>query len=126
MTSHPTLPFVLVVNPDNGPGASEQPDSSYQACIPHLKADNTRVVGYVHTMRGESIDEDVQRNITLYAGWEAEYRPDGIFFDDAPTIADEVVIAELRNQTDLARGAFADFVSLAILGLAYALTDKPY
>jgi hypothetical protein len=61
-------------------------------------------------MRGESIDEDVQRNITVYAGWDAEYKPDGLFFDDAPTTDDDIVIAELRNQTDLARGAGADFV----------------
>ncbi|KAJ7165852.1 Spherulation-specific family 4 [Mycena filopes] len=85
ITANPTLPFIFVVNPANGPGgANTQPDPVYQACIAPLKTNaNVRVIGYVATGRGVTrTSAEVTADITTYGQWGAAYRPTGIFFDE--------------------------------------------
>ncbi|KAJ7031120.1 Spherulation-specific family 4 [Mycena alexandri] len=84
ITANPTLPFLFVVNPANGPGAANtQPDPVYQQCIPTLKSNaNARVIGYVATGQGTRNSADVTADIATYAQWGAAYRPTGIFFDE--------------------------------------------
>ena len=110
ISSHPNLPISVIINVDNGPGATEQPDTAFQTCIPSLKQNNSRVLGYIPTNFGSITEDEITRAVALYAGWEAEYRPEGIYFDQASSEADDV--ATLRNISDTAKGIFADFVSL--------------
>ncbi|KAJ7680731.1 Spherulation-specific family 4 [Mycena polygramma] len=84
ITVNPTLPFLVVVNPNSGPGdANTQPDTNYQSCVTRLKSNaNVRVIGYVRTGFGSRSSSDVTTDIATYAQWTAAYRPTGIFFDE--------------------------------------------
>ncbi|KAJ7884678.1 hypothetical protein B0H13DRAFT_1628611 [Mycena leptocephala] len=43
ITANPTLPFLIVINPNSGPGsANTQPDTNYQSCIASLKSSMKR------------------------------------------------------------------------------------
>jgi len=86
LSTHPTLPFYVIVNPDSGPG-SATPDKTYQTCIPSLRAasSNLKVIGYVATGFGDNAESDVEGLVDLYAAWGTAYRPDGIFFDEVST-----------------------------------------
>ncbi|KAK7028117.1 hypothetical protein VNI00_014932 [Paramarasmius palmivorus] len=78
-TSHPDLPFWLVINPDSGPGLPQtQPNFDWTPCIPQLRSasSNVHIIGYVHTNYGAQTLDAVNTNITTYAGWSSEYRPD--------------------------------------------------
>lgn len=59
-----------------------QPDSNYQACVPKLKAANSKVIAYVPTGFASRATADVNADITTYAGWGTAYKPQGIFFDE--------------------------------------------
>ncbi|KAJ7085209.1 Spherulation-specific family 4 [Mycena belliarum] len=84
-TANPTLPFLVIANPDSGPGAvaNTQPDSNYQTCLTNLTAHaNVRSIGYVATGYGTRASAAVEADIATYAQWSAAYRPSGIFFDE--------------------------------------------
>ncbi|CAE6490360.1 unnamed protein product [Rhizoctonia solani] len=86
ITSHPNLPFWVIVNPASGPGAANsQPDANYQSCIAQLRPaanPNVKVLGYVPTGFGSRAQSAVQADITTYSQWATSYRPNGIFFDE--------------------------------------------
>ncbi|KZS87625.1 hypothetical protein SISNIDRAFT_419326 [Sistotremastrum niveocremeum HHB9708] len=85
VSSHPDLPFFIIVNPDSGPGSGKKPDSDYQSCIPELRTSantNVKILGYVSTQQGTRTSSKVTGDISKYAGWGSAYRPDGIFFDE--------------------------------------------
>lgn len=87
--SHTSTPFYIVINPASGPGSpNSQPDANYQACIPKLKATankNVKVIGYVSTSYGNRAEADVNGDVATYKGWGTAYRPNGVFYDEAPT-----------------------------------------
>ncbi|CAE6380074.1 unnamed protein product [Rhizoctonia solani] len=84
ITSHPNLPFWVIVNPAGRPGAANsQPDTNYRSCIQQLHPaanPNFKVLGYVPTGFGSRAQSAVQADITTYSAWGATYRPNGIFF----------------------------------------------
>ncbi|EMD33552.1 hypothetical protein CERSUDRAFT_76298 [Gelatoporia subvermispora B] len=83
ISDNPSLPFYIVINPDSGPGAAgSQPSTSYQDCIPLLKAANVKLLGYVDTAEGGRAPSAIEADVTTCAGWESTYSMDGIFFDD--------------------------------------------
>lgn len=93
---NPTLPFKVVVNPDNGPGSSAYPDSNYIANIAKLNSyNNTQTIGYVHTSFGNRATADVEADVLKYKNWatykESDIHMDGIFLDEAPTATDKIV-----------------------------------
>ncbi|KAG8712370.1 hypothetical protein FRC09_019946 [Ceratobasidium sp. 395] len=85
-TSHPTLPFYFIVNPNSGPGGvNTQPDANYQACVPKLRPSanpNVKLIGYVPTGYGNRAQADVKADVHTYANWASAYRLNGIFFDE--------------------------------------------
>jgi hypothetical protein len=94
ISTHPTLQFLVVVNPASGPGgANSQPDTNYQACIAQLRTtgaangNNVKILGYVATGFGNRASSAVTTDIDTYKQWTAVYRPEGIFFDEAATAA---------------------------------------
>ena len=103
--SHQNLAFYLVINGvgENGPGpANSQPNTDWTPCIPQLKNASSKVttLGYVHVRKrpGEFELEDptvVETNITTYANWNISYRPDGIFFDESPSVFENVTRMDL-------------------------------
>jgi hypothetical protein len=83
---------LVVMNPDNGPGAAAQAD--YLAAVRRAQAAGITVVGYVYTGYAHRPLAAVQADIDDYYRW---YGVDGIFFDEASTdCADEPYYATLR------------------------------
>ncbi|KAL4967042.1 spherulation-specific family 4 protein [Aspergillus stella-maris] len=86
--SHPDLSFLVVVNPQSGPGNGSAPDEAYQVAIRQLDTyANVQKVGYVRTNYAERNVSEVLDDIATYSGWETESSDlamAGIFFDEAP------------------------------------------
>ncbi|KAM0325922.1 hypothetical protein ACHAQA_007227 [Verticillium albo-atrum] len=98
--AHPSLNFVAVINPGNGPGPDPRPDASYVAALHRLCAlPNIQLLGYVHVTYCTRDPAAVQRDIAVYRAWNDEGKPgseggegekqdafrlEGIFFDETP------------------------------------------
>ncbi|KAL4794246.1 Spherulation-specific family 4 [Aspergillus venezuelensis] len=86
--SHPDLSFLVVVNPQSGPGNGSAPDEAYQVAIRQLDTyANVQKVGYVRTNYAERNVSEVLDDIATYSSWETESSDlamAGIFFDEAP------------------------------------------
>ncbi|KAK3681894.1 hypothetical protein LTR37_020787 [Vermiconidia calcicola] len=111
--SHPELQFIIIVNPNSGPGAPPWwPDPGYVREIPRLNAfDNVCTLGYVRIDYCHRPQDEVLADIRAYGKWTVDEVPHGtfvrgIFFDESPnnfslngvkyleTISDEVRRAE--------------------------------
>ncbi|KAM7185196.1 Spherulation-specific family 4 domain containing protein [Rhypophila sp. PSN 637] len=91
---HPEVSFVVIVNPDSGPGRGHKPDDNYTSALEALAGfENVTVLGYVPVFWAGRDVADVIRDIRVYYSWEQVYdngrspsiRIDGIFFDEAPS-----------------------------------------
>ncbi|KAL4783563.1 Spherulation-specific family 4 [Aspergillus varians] len=86
--THPDLDFLVVVNPQSGPGSTELPNEAYQRAIRQLNTyPNVQKVGYVRTGYGERNTSEVVDDVATYSEWQshsAELAMAGIFFDEAP------------------------------------------
>ncbi|CRK42775.1 hypothetical protein HYQ45_002379 [Verticillium longisporum] len=68
--AHPSLTFVTVVNPNNGPGPDPRPDASYVAALHQLSAlPNVQLLGYVHVSYCTRNQSDVERDMDVYRAW---------------------------------------------------------
>ncbi|KAH7720219.1 cell surface spherulin 4-like protein [Aphelenchoides avenae] len=87
VSANPSVDFLVVVNPDSGPGAGTYPNSDYVTGIAKLNSySNVKTIGYVHTTYGKDPTSVIEKNITKYAGW-SDYTSQniavqGIFFDE--------------------------------------------
>ncbi|KAK0701541.1 Spherulation-specific family 4-domain-containing protein [Apiosordaria backusii] len=94
----PQQEFVVVVNPDNGPGEGERPDENYVGVLHELRGlSNIRLVGYVYCGYGRRDLGEMEVDIGKYQGWAREklkggcgVEIKGIFFDEAPSGAEHV------------------------------------
>ena len=94
--AHPAVPIIAIINPDNGPGASQDPN--YITGIQKLQSSGVTVIGYVYTsyaLRSASI---VAADIDQYKTW---YNVNGIFFDEMSNISGHE--AYYRNLSDYAK-----------------------
>lgn len=87
--ANPLVPFVAIVNPNNGPGTTVLPDASYQAALAALCAEpNITLLGYVHCVWCKRDAPEIESDIDTYACWAAEsggrFGVRGIFIDEAP------------------------------------------
>jgi Spherulation-specific family 4 len=104
ISAHPNLNFVVVLNPNSGPGVDWQPDECYAAEILRLNAQaNVRAVGYVRIDYCRRPLHQVSEDIAKYAGWSqhAGLGVQGIFFDETPNLYSPHVAGYLDavNQT---------------------------
>ncbi|KAF1996313.1 hypothetical protein P154DRAFT_556379 [Amniculicola lignicola CBS 123094] len=94
-TAYPDVDFTVVVNPCSGPCMGSLPDQAYLDEIPKLGTyGNIRRLGYVATTYATKEIDKVLAEIDTYAKWPAlanqtQFRVDGIFFDEAPSLYDE-------------------------------------
>ncbi|KAF3355142.1 hypothetical protein VdG1_04354 [Verticillium dahliae VDG1] len=64
--AHPSLTFVTVVNPNNGPGPDPRPDANYVAALHQLGAlPNVQLLGYVHVSYCTRNQSDVERDMDV-------------------------------------------------------------
>ncbi|KAK0667291.1 Spherulation-specific family 4 [Cercophora samala] len=93
---HPDLQFIVVVNPNNGPGEGDKPDENYVAVLTQLRdVQNVRLVGYVYCSYGKRGLGEMGGEVGRYKVWGCEKRGcgvpiKGIFFDEAPADPDHV------------------------------------
>ncbi|KAL4804606.1 Spherulation-specific family 4-domain-containing protein [Aspergillus unguis] len=101
ITNHPTLNFLVVINPDSGPGDGSAPNEQYQAAITQLSTySNVQKVGYVRTGYGDRDINAVLSEIETYAGWQAESADlamAGIFFDEVASEYSESIADYLEE-----------------------------
>ena len=85
--------FLIIINPNSGPGQGTQNNSDYIKGITKLKSHgNAEVIAYVHTSYGKRNITVVQSEVSTYASWPAQIRPVGIFFDEAASSQSSVLI----------------------------------
>jgi hypothetical protein len=75
--AYPNVPFIAVINPNSGPGSSQDPN--YVQGIKNLQASGIEVLGYADTAYGADSISSVEANVNLYHTW---YGVNGIMFDD--------------------------------------------
>jgi hypothetical protein len=102
--AHPQVRFLAVINPGNGPGSTPMPDASYAAAMREMGSiPNIQPIGYVYCSYGRRAIDEVQKDIDLYRGWNARFKMDGIFVDEAPSDPDHLEymagIAQYANST---------------------------
>jgi hypothetical protein len=73
----PRVPLVAIMNPDSGPGASQ--DSAYVQALANLHQAGGTVTAYVHTSYGTRPLADVESDVDLYLSF---YAVDGFFVDE--------------------------------------------
>ena len=93
---NPKLEFVIIVNPNSGPGSEPWwPNADYVRQTPALAVHpNVQVVGYVSTDYCNRPMEQVLKDVNQYAGWSQDNRfrglaVSGIFFDETPNVFSE-------------------------------------
>ena len=75
--AHPSLPWIVVLNPGNGPGMHY--NENYAGNVTKLKSANMTILGYVSTGWGARSEDDIKQDIRNYNDW---YGVDGIMFDE--------------------------------------------
>ena len=88
MEEHHQLNFLVVINPNSGPGPLPYPSNDYSPQVQRLNAyPNVQTVGYVRTGYATRNISTVLEEIATYAGWSSnttDFAMHGIFFDEAP------------------------------------------
>jgi hypothetical protein len=74
--ANPTVPFLVVANPDDGPGPTD--NSSYGAGLKQLQSAGITVLGYVPTDWGDASISAIEQQAHNFYDW---YAVDGIYLD---------------------------------------------
>jgi hypothetical protein len=82
---HPSLPWISVINPDNGPG--KRPNPLYVQHLQDLKEAKVLVLGYVSTYWAAVPIETAKEDIRKYKEF---YNLDGIFIDEMSNLKEFV------------------------------------
>lgn len=95
ISHNPSLHFIIIINPHNGPGESKIPDENYSTEIPKLNSyPNVTTLGYIALNYSHKKSLDVVFEVKKYAGWaksniEGLYVA-GVFFDEVPNLWDHL------------------------------------
>ncbi|NYH19280.1 spherulation-specific family 4 protein [Paraburkholderia bryophila] len=110
VTSAHQVSTTAILNPDNGPGATTDPN--YAAATARVRAAGGKVVGYVHTSYGKRSLSAVVADINAYV---ALYKVDGFFID------------EMSNDSKIAHIQYYQSLYNYIKGLnaTYSVTANP-
>ncbi|KAI0968271.1 Spherulation-specific family 4-domain-containing protein [Xylaria arbuscula] len=129
IAASPNTQWLVVVNPASGPGATLAPgndDANYITGVTKLNAQtNVQTVGYVRTNYGKSSTDELQANITAWAGWSSstdDIGVTGIFFDESSADAFDY----LSSAITFARNAFASQQITTICNFGVAVDASLY
>lgn len=107
ITAHPDLDFLVVVNPNSGPGDLPSPNKDYAREVPKLNAfPNVYTVGYIRIHYCDKPLENVYQEIDRYASWSAcdGLGLGGILLDETPNHYSEAREEYLRACTGFIKG----------------------
>lgn len=82
--AHPSLPWIAVINPQNGPGG---PNYVFETYVEKMKDANIQVLGYVSTYWSAAPLETVKADIDKYKEY---FNVDGIFLDEMSNKPEDV------------------------------------
>jgi hypothetical protein len=100
--ANPGVTMVVVVNPSNGPGPSQDPN--YVSGVKKLQSAGVTVIGYVYTSFGTRNVSLVEADVRAFANW---YGVTGVFFDEmSNTVGNE---GYYRSLTQYARSLGLQF-----------------
>ncbi|RSL73067.1 hypothetical protein CEP53_000848 [Fusarium sp. AF-6] len=113
ISSNTDIPWLVVVDPLNGPGASGKPgndDVNYIDGTSKLNSySNVKTICYVRTNYGQAPLDELKANITSWSNWAtyaaADVGVDGIFFDESSADFDY-----LNEAITFARNAFSNSI----------------
>ncbi|KAI9368935.1 Spherulation-specific family 4, partial [Aspergillus egyptiacus] len=90
---NPTVDFLVIVNPNSGPGDGPLPDANYARELPRLNNyRNVTTVGYIRIDYCRKPLSEAGDEIARYAGWSRPAEPNsklgvsGIFVDETPNL----------------------------------------
>ena len=137
ISTNPTLDFIIIVNPNSGPGAPPWwPNADYVREIPKLNAQpNVQTLGYVATTYCKRPISEVFDDVASYANWSSSLefpglRVDGIFFDETPNVYSDEAKRYLNDITKRVKentGIMRDrLVSLAYMQVSIPKADANY
>ncbi|KHN96220.1 Spherulation-specific family 4 [Metarhizium album ARSEF 1941] len=126
--SNPSLSWLAVVNPHNGPGDTLQPgnnDINYIQGMTKLNSHpNVRPIGYVRTNYAQFSPVQVKQHVAAWKGWDAysasNISVQGIFFDESAPNA-----AYMRDIVGYTRGVFGRPVTVTC-NFGKAVADEFY
>jgi len=109
--NHPGVQYLIIINPNSGPGPKNYPDANYVNGVSQLHAfANVKMIGYVDTLYMRNSIDTVNANVDKYASW-TDYATNitlkGIFFDDMTDSADQSAFDYMSSVSNHARSAFA-------------------
>jgi hypothetical protein len=117
ITAHPELDFLIVVNPNSGPGDAALPGRDYVREVPKLNSfPNVRTVGYMAINYCRRPLSESCRDIELYAGWNRDHAIEGlyvqgIYIDETPNhVSDDSTkyLDEIKNFIKESDGLLGD------------------
>lgn len=109
--NNPDLHFLIVINPNSGPGEPPAPDANYSRELPLFNAKaNVTTVGYVRLEYCKRSVDKVFEDVMIYAGWSKNHETDqiyveGIFLDEAPNEYCAEVGTYLNSISEKIKGA---------------------
>lgn len=109
--NHPAVQYLIIINPNSGPGPDNYPDANYVDGVSQLYAfPNVKMIGYVDTLYMRNSQDTVNANVDKYASW-TDYATNitlqGIFFDDMTDSMDQSALGYMSVVSNYARSAFA-------------------
>lgn len=92
IADHPAIDFLVIANPNSGPGDQTLPGHDYEREVPKLNAaPNVCTIGYVRIDYCRKPLHDVCEEIDRFAGWVTEHGSEkpglavhGIYLDETP------------------------------------------
>jgi hypothetical protein len=113
LTKYTQANFLIIINPDSGPGQHTLNNTDYVKGITKLKNhSNAEIIGYVHTSYGNRSISDTQSDVSTYSSWPTGIRPSGIFFDEAATSQSNV--SYYQNITAYVRSQFSSTATVLL------------
>lgn len=116
--NNPDLHFLIVINPNSGPGEPPAPDANYSRELPLFNAkENVTTVGYVRMQYCKRSIEKVYDDVAVYAGWSKNHDSNGIYVEG-------IFLDEAPNEWTAPIGTYLNSVSEKIKGTAGILGRK--
>ncbi|KKY22815.1 putative cell surface protein [Phaeomoniella chlamydospora] len=118
ITTHPNVDFLVIVNPNSGPGGSPLPSHDYVREVPKLNAHpNVTTVGYIKIDYCKRPLSETFEEIETYAGWAKQHEHSGLFVEG-------IFVDETPNHYSTDRAQYLDAVLTHIKSSEGILRDK--